>query len=195
MLFRSDWDQLLIAARGGDPHAFGNLVELARDDLRSTATRVTGRVGSVTVSADEVFSDALLAACNRIHALRATNYVGFRYWFASIARNHLRQRLRTVQRRSDLDPALAESDAVQEITLILTDESVGLVRGAAVELPRGQQASFVLRQGLGLAWFSIGFILGRRASSSARLLHYRAAARVKSAAALRKSQPVLAIRA
>jgi RNA polymerase sigma factor (sigma-70 family) len=179
MLFRSEPDQLLVAAREGDARALGALIELAGEDLRSTAERAIGRSQPAVLSAEDAYAEAMLAALRQIHALRATTYIGFRYWFATIARNRSRQALRTEQRRPDRGACVADVEEEQEAPLMITDENVGLVRNTIARLPHGQQVAFVLREGLGLAWHTIGFVLSRR-STAARLLHYRAAAGVKA---------------
>lgn len=182
MTLRSDWDHLLGAARCGDIHALGRLVEVAGEDLRSVASAVLGPSTRqrLRLHAEDVFSDSIVAAMREIRRLRATSYLGFRYWFATIARNHVRRSLRDHTVRPDTR-ALAEPVPQEEVdeVLIVTDENVGLVRHALMSLPRSQQVAFVLRQGFGIAWRSVGFVLEQRDSPAARLVHYRAAATVK----------------
>ena len=182
-MLRSDWDQLLGAARCGDIHALGRLVEVAGEDLRSVASAVLGHSTRqrLRVHAEDVFSDAIVAAMREIGRLRATSYLGFRYWFATIARNHVRRSLRDQRGRPEVCTLEPDSGDGAEEVLIVTDENVGLVRGALIRLPRSQQVAFVLRQGFGLAWRSVGFVLEQRDSPAARLVHYRASATVKEA--------------
>ena len=185
MTLRTDWDQLLGAARCGDLQALGRLVEVAGDDLRSIASAVLGASTRqrLRLQADDVFSDAMMAAMREIGRLRATSYLGFRYWFATIARNHVRRSLRDHGGRPDTctlaDPEPQEG---ADEVLIVSAEGVGLVRHALLRLPRSQQVAFVLRQGFGLAWRSVGFVLEQRDPPAARLVHYRASATVKSLA-------------
>lgn len=182
MTLRSDWDQLLGAARGGDVQALGLLVEAASQDLRGIASAVLGRSAraQLRVQADDVFSDAMIAALREIGRLRATNYIGFRYWFATIARNHVRRSLRDLGKRAEKRPEPDDEPHVEDDeVLIVTTENAGLVRHALAQLPRAQQLAFVLRQGFGLAWRTIGFVLAHRDPPAARLIHYRALASVK----------------
>jgi len=51
------------------------------------------------------------------------------------------------------------------------------MRRALALLPRSQAVAYVLREGLGLSWRAIGFVLARP-SAAARLVHYRAAQRM-----------------
>lgn len=184
MTLRSDWDQLLVAARCGDVHALGRLVEVAGEDLRAVASAVLGPSTRqrLRLQAEDVFSDAIVAALREVGRLRATSYLGFRYWFATIARNHVRRSLRDQSVRPDTC-ALAEPEPPEgDEVLVVTDENAGLVRHVLIRLPRSQQVAFVLRQGFGLAWRSVGFVLEQRDSPAARLVHYRATATVKEVA-------------
>jgi hypothetical protein len=67
------------------------------------------------------------------------------------------------------------------------------MRDAVVRLSRNQQVAFVLREGLALAWPTIGFVLDRREGPAARLVHYRAAVRVKSIAVSRPERGLAAL--
>ena len=89
MTLRTDWDQLLGAARGGDVQALGRLVEVAGEDLRTIASAVLGPSTRqrLRLHPEDVFSDAIVAAMREIGRLRATSYLGFRHWFATIARS------------------------------------------------------------------------------------------------------------
>jgi RNA polymerase sigma factor (sigma-70 family) len=179
----SEWDRLLLAARGGDSFALGNLVDVASEDLRTVAAGVLGPAARVRLPADDVFAEAMLAALREIGRLRATNYIGFRYWFASIARNQVRRALR--DQKNKRETARADDgaeDDLGEVALVLDETNEPLVRLALLRMPRTQQIAYVLRDGLGLAWRSIGFVLGRRATAAARLIHYRAVLRLKELA-------------
>jgi RNA polymerase sigma factor (sigma-70 family) len=195
MTLRSDWDLLLLAARGGDVRALGRLVEVAGDDLRSAASGVVGPTLRVRLPADDVYSDALIAVLRDIRSLRASNYAGFRYWFASIARNHVRRTLRSEHRRRDGSCGELEPEDEEEEVFVVTEENEDFVRYALLNLPHSQQIAFVLREGLGLAWRTIGFVLERREGPAARLLHYRAVVGVRQIAGTRPELRPLAIRA
>lgn len=191
---RTEWDQLLLDARGGDARALGGLVEVASEDLRSVAAAVLGPVTRVRVPADDVFAEAMLAALRQIRQLRATNYVGFRYWFASIARNQVRRALRDWHGAAALDGGDAHED-LAHVVLVFTDANEPVLRLGLLRMPRSQQIAFVLREGLGLAWHSVGFVLERRAFAATRLVHYRAVLRLKELAATLPDFRALTIRA
>lgn len=181
MTLRSDWDHLLGAARGGDVQALGSLVEAASDDLRRIASTVLGRStrARLALQTEDVFSDALVAALREIGRLRATSYLGFRYWFATIARNHVRRSLRDRCIRAEQRPEPDDEPHVEDDeVLIVTAEN-----------------AFVLRQGFGLAWRTIGFVLEHRDPTAARLIHYRALSTVKGVVCTRPEIRGLVIQA
>jgi RNA polymerase sigma factor (sigma-70 family) len=182
-LFRADWDQLLLAARSGDGGALGRLLEVAGDDLRCAAASVLGRATQKRLRAEDVFADAMIVVLREIGSLRATNYVGFRYWFASIARNHVRRTMRSERERAgsqvNEDP---EDDRAKPEPRTLSAESYAFLRHALVRLPKTQRVAFVLREGLALSWTTIGFVLERRREPAARLIHYRSVLRMKELA-------------
>jgi RNA polymerase sigma factor (sigma-70 family) len=188
---RAEWDRLLVAARGGDGQALGSLLEVAHEDLHAAAAGVVRHALRGDHPLDDVYGDAMLAVVREIHSLRATNYVGFRYWFASIARNHLRRMLRRARAR----PGQHGVDELpeREVRLpILPARECAFVRNALERLPRSQQVAFVLRGGLALTWTTIGFVIERRAPPAARLMHYRALGRVKELALTRPDVRALA---
>jgi RNA polymerase sigma factor (sigma-70 family) len=198
MTFRSDWDHLLGAARCGDVRALGELVEAAGEDLRTVASAVLGPTARtrLSVQAEDVFSDAVMAALREIGRLRATTYIGFRFWFASIARNHVRRSLRELGRRGET-AAQEEADEEEEVdeVILVTRENIGFIRNALMHLPRSQQIAFVLRQGFGIAWRSVGFVLERRDPPAARMIHSRATDTVKQITGTRPEVRWLVIRA
>lgn len=171
-------------ARGGDGQALGSLLEAAHEDLRAAAAGVVRHRTRAYYPVDEVFADAMLSALRELGSLRATNYVGFRYWFASIARNHVRRLLRRARGRPET--RCTELEAEEDRSLLeLSAYGQDFMRDALERLPRSQQLAFVLRSGLALTWTTIGFVLDRRAAPAARLLHHRALGRVKDLAATR----------
>jgi len=170
---RAAWDRLLLEARAGDPRAIGRLLAAASGDLREVVAGVVRRSSRARLSVEEVFSHAVLAALRGIEQLRASNYVGFRYWFASIARNHVRCELRERGRprllaQAELTAAAARGAHGIEV------EGHGALHGALRRLPDRQQVAFVLREGFALGWHSLGFVLAQRGAPAARLIHYRA---------------------
>ncbi len=181
-MFRADWDQLLQSARGGDAEALGNLLELASDDLRAAAAGVLGRATRLHLSADDVFADALIAVLREIGSLRAGNYLGFRYWFASIARNQVRRALRQERERPGTRVEEEPEGGEEREPRTLSPAGRDFLRRSLPRLPATQRVAFVLREGLVLSWQTIGFVLARREAPAARLLHYRAILRLKDMA-------------
>jgi DNA-directed RNA polymerase specialized sigma24 family protein len=62
-------------------------------------------------------------------------------------------------------------------------------------LPRlasSQRVAFVLREGLALSWTTIAFVLDKRETPSARLLHYRAVLRLKELATTKREARLVA---
>lgn len=196
MSLRAEWDQLLVAARGGDALALGQLLEVAQDDLQSVASGVLGRSTQARVPIEDVLAEAFVAVVKDIASLRATNYVGFRFWFASIARNNVRRTLRRERSRGEVsaDEEPEDEGGAREPGFF-SSENLAFVRHALVGMPRSQQVAYVLREGLGISWHAIGFVLERREAAAARLVHYRAALRVKEVAGtrpdLRLAAPVI----
>jgi len=176
----------LVAARGGDALALGQLVEGALEDLHSVASGILGRATQARLPAEDVLGEALVAVVKDIGSLRASNYVGFRFWFASIARNNVRRTLRRERGRAEI---LGDEDVVCEDGAgephFFSIENLTFLRHALIGMPRSQQVAFVLREGLGLSWHTIGFVLEQREAAAARLVHYRAGLRVKDVAATR----------
>ena len=82
MFFRVEWDQLLLDARGGDALALDRLLEAAGADLQAAAAGVVGHRVQERLPVEDVYAESLLAVAKDFGSLRATNYVGFRYWFA-----------------------------------------------------------------------------------------------------------------
>jgi RNA polymerase sigma factor (sigma-70 family) len=186
MSLRAEWDRLLLAARGGDPRALGHLIESTLGDLQSVASGVLGRSTQARLPADDVLSEALVAVVKDIGSLRASNYVGFRFWFASIARNNVRRTLRRERDRAEVTASEEpESEEAAPEPQFFSAENLAFVRHVLIGMPRSQQVAYVLREGLGLTWTSIGFVLGRREAAAARLVHYRAGLRMKEVAATR----------
>jgi RNA polymerase sigma factor (sigma-70 family) len=185
MSLRAESDRLLLAARGGDALALGHLIECTLGDLESVAAGVLGRSSQSRLPVEDVLSDALVAVVKEIGSLRASNYVGFRFWFASIARNQVRRTLRRERNRAEVttDDEPESANGAPE-PHFFSAENLAFLRHALIGMPRSQQVAYVLRQGLGLSWTSIGFVLGREAAA-ARLVHYRAGLRVKEVAATR----------
>ncbi len=190
-MFRAEWDQLLLAARDGDLHALGRLIEAAGEDLRNAAAGVLGRAVQQRLPPEEVYADSMVAVVREIGSVRATSYVGFRYWFASIARNHVR---RTLRNQSDRPAASGAplgngseepEDEDPPGPPALSAESRTWLRRALQRLPKTQRAAFVLREGCALSWHTIGFALGSRGAPAARLMHYRAVLHLKELASTR----------
>jgi len=180
MIVCTEWDQLLLDARGGDLDALGKLVERSSADLMKVAAGVVQGGTRALLPVEEVFSDAIVAVLREIGTLRATNYVGFRYWFASIARNHVRRCIR--DRRRHPENGVHGEEGSQDAPPELSPGGQAFLRAAVPRLARSQQVAFVLREGFLLTWRTVGFVLERRGGPAARLIHYRAALRLRDMA-------------
>jgi len=168
---------LLVAARGGNERALQRLFELCLGDLRRKISGLLGSRSKKGLTVDDVLEETAIHAIGSLSSLRATTYSGFRSWFAAIARNRIRVATRTALRRA-LPESRLSSDAVAALEHrggLVRDEV--LLRGVG-RLSRNHRTAFVLREGLGLSWATIGFILGRRPAEAARQVHVRARARL-----------------
>lgn len=184
MSFRHEWDLLLRRARGGDRGALGELLEETRSDLERAASGLIGRTLRRRLALEDLVSDALTAVVREIRALRATNYRGFRFWFASIARNHLCRRLR----REEHEPrANLEDDDVlcEDSPAFWSGEELDQLRLVLLTMPATQQLALVLSEGLALRWTTIGFVLDREYDAT-RLIHYRALTHVRDSVHFRR---------
>ena len=169
-------DLLLVAARRGDARALERLFERAFQDLRLRLLRVIGsRQRKLTV--DDLFEETTVHALRGFPSLRALTYSGFRSWFASIARNRLRVAERAARVRA-LPESHRPPDEVTVPEEVRTHKKDELLRRGVSRLTRSHRVAFVLREGLELSWATIGFVLARRQAEAARLVHFRARARL-----------------
>ena len=142
MSLRAEWDQLLVAARSGDALALGRLIEATFTDLQSVAAGVLGRSTQSRLPAEDVLSEALVAVVKDIGSLRASNYIGFRFWFASIARNNVRRTLRRERGRSEvLSDGEPEGENGSPEPHFFSCENLTFVRHVLVDMPRSQQVA------------------------------------------------------
>src|SRR4030095_12283374 len=107
-------------------------------------------------------------ACSATRRRRARSSWGLRYWFASIARNSVRRRLRRDRNRHEVNVENAGEEREEGRTRALPVESLVIVRDALYRLPRSQEVAYVLREGLALSWRTIGFAIARRRPPAAR---------------------------
>lgn len=193
---RPDWDKLLVEARSGNSRALAALLEAARNDLQAAVAGVLGKSAQRELPSDDLFEEAMLAALRELRSLRAVNYLGFRVWFATIARNYV---CRMMRRRRGRPRELAES-GLDEIDPVdpapsPAGENPHCMLGAVQRLPPSQLAAFVLREGLRLSWETIGFVLERRGTPATRLIHYRATRVVRHSFELRTDPQLFAFQA
>jgi len=186
-------DALVVAAREGDARALGELVERVRFDLRSRF-RFLVRAWRVDWSGDDLLDEAVVGALRGLSSLRAADYRTFRGWCAKIALNRLRMLARAARVRAL--PMEGEGTArsnhrgrsrkvprsVDELPAPEDRPAGGFVgpplRCELRRLSHAQRAAFVLREGLGLPWRTIGFVLSQRPRAAARVLHQRARLRL-----------------
>jgi RNA polymerase sigma factor (sigma-70 family) len=94
-------EDLLAAARGGDPAACETLYDLVAPGVLKLVTRVVGRS-----AADDVFQQTLMRMFERLTAYRSD--APFGRWVRAIALNHCRMHLRSPWQRArvllDLEP-------------------------------------------------------------------------------------------
>lgn len=186
MAFRHEWDQLLGRARGGDRGALGQLLEATREDLERAASGLIGRSTRRRIALEDLVSEALTAVVREIRALRATDYRGFRFWFASIARNHLCRRMRREEREPRA--GLGDDDILcEDSPAFWSGEELDHLRLTLPGMPVSQQLAIVLYEGLALRWTTISFVLERDHDAS-RLVHYRALVHVRNAVHFRRER-------
>jgi RNA polymerase sigma factor (sigma-70 family) len=162
------------------------LLEETRQDLERAASGLIGRTLRRRLSLEDLVSEALTAVVREIRALRATNYRGFRYWFASIARNHLCRRLRHEER--DPRANLGEEDVLcEDSPAFWSGEELDHLRHLLGPMPPTQQLALVLYEGLALRWSTIGFVLDREYDAT-RLIHYRALVHVRDSVHFRRER-------
>jgi len=191
MSFRHEWDLLLGRAREGDRGALGQLLEATREDLERAASGLVGHSTKSRLALEDLVSEALTAVVREIRALRATNYRGFRFWFASIARNQLCRRLRREERepRAGLE---ADDVLCEDSPAFWSGEELEHLRQILHGMPASQQLALVLCEGLALRWPTIGFVLEREYDAT-RLVHYRALQHVRQAVHFRRESAALGL--
>jgi len=176
-------DALVAAARDGDTGALQRLFEFALDDLRGRVERVLGPRPRRGLYVDDLMEEALLHALRSLPSLRASDYRGFRAWFRAIARNRWLASARDARVRElpdcGLEPErLSAEDLARANARNAPQRRVLELYLRLGRLPCAQRVAFVLRDGLGLPWATIAFVLARRPPSAARLVHFRARARL-----------------
>ena len=144
--------QLVEAARRGDPHAFGRLVEPHRERLRSRCLQMLRS----DQDADDALQDALVRAWRGLHGFEGGASVG--PWLHRIATNSsldaLSKRRRTVPIDASADMGSTVSretvDPVSPAALYEQREALELAFAAAQEmLPARQRAVLILSEALG----------------------------------------------
>ena len=99
--------------------------------------------------------------------------------------NNVRRTLRRERGRAEVLVEEPEGASEAHEPGFFSAENLAFLRYALIGMPRTQQVAYVLREGLGLTWQTIGFVLERREAAAARLVHYRAAHRVRALAGTR----------
>ncbi len=149
--------QLVEAARRGDPHAFGRLVEPHRDRLRSRCLQVLRS----DQDADDALQDALVRAWRGLHGFDGSGAVG--PWLHRIATNSSLDTLQRRRRTVPIDPAAdPETTDAGEVSTTRGSESpaaryeqreaLELAFVVALEiLPARQRAALILSEALGFS--------------------------------------------
>jgi RNA polymerase sigma factor (sigma-70 family) len=150
-------DELVAAARAGDPAAFAALVERHRDRVRAVVERM------VQDDAEDVAQEALLRAYLGLSQLR--DPARFGAWLCGIAVNVAKMRLRrrSLETRLVFEPA--SDDGLEERELL------GLVRDAVEVLPPGQRDVVLMHYLDGLSCDEIAALLGRSPGAVRVRLH------------------------
>lgn len=173
-----DVEALLRAAHRGESSALAALLLRVRSDLGGTFARLARAWRGSEKDAGDLLDEVALSALRGLAGLRAVTYTVFLAWCTETARNHLRTEYRTQRRRARRHE--------QKAVLVAEAAAHGSrpagvpvdVSGDLGTLPASQRSAFVLREGLELAWATIGFVLSRRPGDAARQLHSRARGRL-----------------
>lgn len=152
-------DEVLVAARGGDQQAFGQVYRDLHPRLLRYAAVLVGQ------DAEDVVSDAWLQIARDRHRF-AGDLLNFRAWTARIVRNravdHLRAQARRPQHAAGLSSVLDRpslDDTAQSATdAIATGAALALI----ATLPRNQAEAVLLRAVVGLDPAGAGKVLGKR---------------------------------
>jgi RNA polymerase sigma factor (sigma-70 family) len=139
-------DELVIAARAGDPAAFAALVERNRDRVEAVAERLLAE------EAEDLVQEALLRAYLGLSQLRDPGRFGA--WLCGIAVNLAKMRLRLRARETRLLSEPVDDGRPEERELF------GLVRDALEVLPSGQRDAVVMHYLDGLSCDEIAALLG-----------------------------------
>jgi RNA polymerase sigma-70 factor (ECF subfamily) len=151
-------DDLLAAARSGDPTAFAELYRDTQPRLLRYATSLVGQ------DAEDVTAEAWLQIARDLRKFTG-DMMGFRGWTATIVRNRAFDHLRALQRRptTPLEEFLLDRPSDSD-TAVLAAEN--LTTAAALELiaslPQDQAEAVLLRTVIGLDAPTAAKILGKR---------------------------------
>jgi len=161
-------EQLVIAARRGDPTAFAALVDGAREQATMVVARMLGDSDHV----EDVVQDALVRAYLGLSQLRRP--ASFAPWLCGIAVNvakmHLRRR--AAERRALAGTAAAAAAPEEHELLELVQDSVAL-------LPSGQREVVLLHYVDGLSCDEIAAVLDR-SPGAVRVRLHRARAQLRA---------------
>jgi RNA polymerase sigma-70 factor (ECF subfamily) len=181
------FETLLRAARGGDSHSLGRLLQSFRDYLLLVARRELATDLQSKVGASDVVQDTFLHAQNGFAAFQGQTAVELAAWLQRMLRHKLadcarRYRLDDVRGRevelaggslegTDEGPLVTETPTPSK--LAMAQEREELLRQALGRLPEAYQQVIVLRHREGRSFEEIGRVL-QRSSEAARKLWGRA---------------------
>jgi uncharacterized protein len=161
--------ELILAARGGDPRAFAELVDGHRERLQAIVARMLGD-GS---EAEDVVQETLLRAYLGLTQLREPSRFGG--WLAGIALNLARM---TLRRRAAYARALARVPPAPAVDLLEERDVLRLVREAVGLLPPGERSVVALHYLDGLSCEEIAAVLDR-SPGAVRVSLHRARGRLR----------------
>ncbi len=168
---RTDFEQLLLAARQGDAAAIGCLLEQHRERLRGIAQERLPDHLHAKLSASDVVQQTYLDIHQRFPAFKGESRPSFIAWLRTSLLNHLRdevRRFRSRRRQSQREvPIEFDSDAPQALHDLMTPSRDAAVREEQEQLWQAIQSLsdphrqvILLRHQQGLSFASIGERLG-----------------------------------
>jgi DNA-directed RNA polymerase specialized sigma24 family protein len=172
-----DVEAVLRAAHRGESWACAALLEHARHDLAVPLARIARSWRDSEKDAGDLLHEVVLAALRGLSSLREVSYPVFLAWCTETARNQLRSESRARRRRVRRHEQKAQMVAEAAAAVVPAAGAVAATADLG-GLPASQRSAFVLREGLELAWGTIGFVLAGRPGDAARQLHGRARVRL-----------------
>lgn len=166
-----DADMFIEEAKGGDPEAFGRLVEEFEQFVYNTACRVLTSSGRSTDAADDIAQDSFIKAWRHLSSFRGD--CSFSTWLFRITVNTARDSIRSSARKSTVsltkadededgdewDVPVTSGDTVPEDAVIKKEQIIA-VRRAIEALPDEQRQVIVMRDIHELSYQTIANALG-----------------------------------